>query len=137
MRHQIEEMWNKGYVEAAEEFFTTDFVSHDPANPEEVHGPEGFRQYVSTVREAFPDYHLRIEDQIAEGDKVATRYVITCTHEGEIQGIAPTGPYVEITGTGIDRLSDGKVAEFWEIYDALGLMQQLGIIPSPEPSPQA
>lgn len=132
IRRQIEEMWNKGKLELVDEFFTSDFVGHDPFSSEEIQGPEGFKQFVATSRASLPDLHMRIEDQVAEGDRVATRYLISGTHEGEIQGIPPTGNWVEVSGTGIDRISGGKIAESWEHYDALGMLQQLGVIPSPE-----
>ena len=132
VRRQIEEMWNKGNLDLAQEFFTSDFVGHDPFLSEEIHGPEGFKEFVATSRASLPDLHMRIEDQIAEGDRVATRYVIFGTYEGEVQGIRATGKRVEVSGTGIDRLSGGKIAESWEHYDALGMLQQLGVVPSPE-----
>ncbi len=87
---------------------------------------------VATARSAFPDTHIRIEDQVAEGDLVATRYVFSGTQEGEMEGIPPTGNRVEFSGISIDRFSGGKLAETWDNYDALGMMQQLGVIPSPE-----
>jgi predicted ester cyclase len=86
VRRQIDELWNKGNLEAAEECFTSDFVSHDPASPEQIRGPEGFKQNVAEVRAAFPNFHMRIVDQVAEGDRVVTRYVTTGTQEGELAG---------------------------------------------------
>jgi len=111
VRRQIEEMWNKGNLDLAEEFFTPDFVSHDPFSSEEIRGPEGFKQFVATSRAPFPDLHMRIEDQIAEGDRVATRYVISGTQEGEVQGMPASSKRIEVSGTGIDRISGGKYAE--------------------------
>jgi steroid delta-isomerase-like uncharacterized protein len=135
VRRQIDELWNKGNLEAAEECFTSDFVSHDPASPEEIRGPEGFKQNVAAVRAAFPDFHMRIVDQVAEGDRVVTRYVTTGTQEGELAGIPPTGRRVEVAGMGIDYFRGGKIRESWEYYDVLSLMQQLGVIPYPEQQP--
>jgi predicted ester cyclase len=80
VRRQIDELWNNGNLDSAEECFTQDFVSHDPSSPEEVRGPEGFEQNVAEVRAAFPDFRMRIVDQVAEAKKVVTRYVTTCTH---------------------------------------------------------
>ncbi len=74
---------------------------------------------------------------MAEGDRVATRWTGTGTHEGELMGIAPTGNRVEVAGMVISRISGGKIAESWSNYDALGMMQQLGVIPSPEEQQQA
>ena len=83
-------------------------------------------------RSAFPDVHMQIEDQIAEGDRVATRWVASGTHEGDLMGINPTGNRVTVAGMTIDRIADGQIAETWDNYDALGMMQQVGAIPSPE-----
>ena len=72
-RRVLEEMFNKGNLDLADEVFAPDYVDHDPAMPEDIRGPEGFKEYVSIFRTAFPDIHLEIEDQVAEGDKVVTR----------------------------------------------------------------
>ena len=127
VRRQIDELWNKGNLAAAEECFTQDFVSHDPSSPEEVRGPEGFKRNVAEVRAAFPDFHMEIVDQVAEAEKVVTRYVTTCTHQGELAGIPPTGRRVEVAGMGIDYFRGGKICESWEYYDVMGLMQQIGV----------
>jgi steroid delta-isomerase-like uncharacterized protein len=122
VRRQIDELWNKGNLDAAEECFTPDFVSHDPASPEEIRGPEGFKQNVAGVRAAFPDFRMEIVDQVAEGEKVVTRYVTTGTHQGELAGIPPTGKRVEVPGMGIDYFRGGKICESWEYYDVMGIM---------------
>jgi len=83
-------------------------------------------------RSAFPDVHFSVEDQVVEGDKVVTRWRGSGTHQGNLMGIPPTGNRVSFVGITINRLEDGKVAEEWQIFDALGMMQQLGAIPSPE-----
>ena len=132
VRRQIEEMWNRGNLEAAGEFFAPDFVGHDPATPEGIRGPEGFAQNVAAVRAAFPDFRLEIVDQVAEGDKVVTRYVTTGTHKGELAGIPPTGGRIEVAGMGIDYFSGGRISRSWEYYDVLGMMQQLGVVPPAE-----
>ncbi len=131
-RRVMEEMFNKGNLDVADELLAPDFVDHDPAMPEDVRGPEGFKEYVGAFRSAFSDLHIRIDDQIAEGDKVVTRWTGTGTHDGDFMGIAPTGNRGEITGMEIRRISGGKLVEGWEGYDALGLMQLMGAIPTPE-----
>lgn len=133
VRRQIDELWNKGNLDAADECFTSDFVRHNPGSPEEVRGPDGFKQNVAAYRSSFPDWHVEIFDQVAEGDKVVTRYVTTGTHEGELAGIPPTGKRVEAAGVGIDYFSGGKIAESWEYYDVMGAMQQLGMVVIPGP----
>ena len=136
-RRAIEELFNMGKLEAGDEFIAQDHVHHDPTMPEEGHGLEHFKQFASMYRSAFPDVHIEIEDQIAEGDKVVSRWVARGTHEGDLMDIAPTGNQVEVAGMTIDRIAESKIAETWDNYDAMGMMQQLGVIPSPEQQAQA
>ncbi len=131
-RRVIDEMFNKGNLDLADEVFAHDYVDHDPAMPEDIHGPEGFKEFVGMYRSAFPDLHVELEEQLAEGDLVATRWTATGTHEGDLMGIAPTGNRVTLPGMEIVRFSGGKLAEGWEGYDSMLMMQQLGVIPSPE-----
>jgi steroid delta-isomerase-like uncharacterized protein len=131
-RRADEELFNRGDLSIADELFASNFVYHDPVSHEEWRGPESVKSYATMLRVAFPDLHQTIEEQIAEGDKVAYRWTARGTHQGEFMGIAPTGNRVEMTGISIARLIDGKIEEIWENYDALGMMQQLGIVPSSE-----
>ena len=128
-RRADEELFNRGNLSIADELFASNFVYHDPVSHEEWRGPESVKSYATMLRVAFPDLHQTIEEQIAEGDKVAYRWTARGTHQGEFMGIAPTGNRVEMTGISIARLIDGKIEEIWENYDALGMMQQLGHIP--------
>ena len=82
-------------------------------------------------RIAFPDVHFTIDDLIAEGERVVIRWTVTGTHKGELQGIAPTGKHVTVTGMVMSRFVKGKVEEDWINFDALGLLQQLGVVPAP------
>lgn len=131
MRRGIEEVWSQGKFDILDELVASDFVGH--MAPVDNHGPEGVKQYFSTLRAAFPDLHFTIEDQIAEGDRVATRWTARATHKGEFQGVPPTGRQGVVTGITISRVADGKVVEGWTNLDELGLLQQLGVIPTPEP----
>ena len=132
-RRAIEEVFSaQGNLDVADEIFAPNYVHHDPASPEDIRGPEGAKEFAGMYRSAFPDVRLSTQDQIAEGDMVATRWVASGTHEGEIMGIAPSGNRVTVAGTSIDRIVDGKIEETWDNYDALGMMQQIGAIPSPE-----
>ncbi len=117
-----------------DELFASDYVLHDPGVPEgELRGPEAFKdQWVSMFRTAFPDLQITIEDQIAEGDKVASRYTSRGTHQGELMGIPATGKRVEVTGTIISRFAEGKIVEEWNNFDVMGMMQQLGVVSPPE-----
>jgi steroid delta-isomerase-like uncharacterized protein len=90
-----------------------------------------FQQFGQAFYAAFPDLTHTIADQIAEGDAVASRLVVRGTHQGEFQGIPPTGRPVEITAFGIHRVQDGQIVEQQLLFDALGLLQQLGVMPAP------
>lgn len=125
----LEELYNQGNLESADEFYASDYIWHNVSGSD-VHGSEGMRQHVSEVRNAFPDIHITFEDIIAENDKVVTRWTIVGTHKGDLMGIPPSDVQVRFTGILISRVSAGKIVEDWENSDVLGLMQQLGVIPS-------
>ncbi len=129
VRRFLEEVFSKGNLELVDELFAPNYVLHDPAVPGEVRGPEGIKQYVDMYRSAYPDTRFTVEDQIAEGDRVVTRWTGRGTHQGELMGIPPTGQEVTVTGIEFDRVSGGKLEETWVNYDAMGMMQQLGVIP--------
>ena len=104
-------LFNEGNLDVADEILAPDFVLHAPFDPRELRGPEAVKQFVSAYRNAFPDGHTTIEDQIAEGDEAVNRWTATGTHQGEFQGIAPTGNRVEVTGIDIVRIAEGKLTE--------------------------
>jgi steroid delta-isomerase-like uncharacterized protein len=126
-----EEFFIRGNLDKADEFFAPDYVNHDPAARADRHGPEELRQFLSMYRNAFPDMQFTIEDVIAEGDEVVVRWTLRGTHQGELMGIPPTNNQVTVRGMSIERVSGDKIVETWDNYDALGLMQQLGVIPEP------
>jgi steroid delta-isomerase-like uncharacterized protein len=126
----FEDLFNRGRYEAADEIVHEDALGHDPAIPEPTRGPEGLKESVRGYREAFPDLHVSIDQQVAEGDFVATRWTARGTHRGELFGIAPTGKESIVTGITIDRFKDGKIAESHTNWDTLGLLQQIGAIPT-------
>jgi steroid delta-isomerase-like uncharacterized protein len=131
-RRTSDELYSRGNLDVVDEIYAPNAVAHDPNSPEEIRGPEGIKQLASMFRSAFPDMQVTVEDQIAEGDKVVTRYTVRGTHQGELMGIPPTGNRMEeITGIYMSRISGGKIVEEWYNYDALGMMQQLGVIPAP------
>ena len=107
-RRVLEGMFNKGNLDVADELLALNYVDHDPAMPEDIRGPERFQQYVGTYRSAFSDLHLQIEDQVAEGDKVVTRWTGTGTHDGELSGIPPTGNRGMPPGMEIVRICGGR-----------------------------
>jgi steroid delta-isomerase-like uncharacterized protein len=94
-----------------------------------VHGPEEFKNMVQVYLTAFPDVHLTVEDTFAAGDRLAVRWTSRGTHEGVLMGIPPSHNKIEVAGISIFRMVAGKVAEEWESFDALGMMQQIGVIP--------
>lgn len=130
IRRLFEEIWNKGNFALIDEIVAPNFTNHDPATPDLGRGPEAYQQLATRYRTAFPDLQFTLEEIVAEGDKVAVRYTSRGTHQSELSGIAPTGKQVTVTGTFISRLANGKVEESWVNWDALGLMQQLGAVPS-------
>ncbi|MGH2921728.1 MAG: ester cyclase, partial [Gaiellaceae bacterium] len=97
--------------------------------PEPLRGPDGFKENISAYRAAFSDARITVDDQIAEGDKVATRWTGRGTHDGDLMDIAPTGKQVEISGLTLSRLANGKVIEEYTNWDTFGMMQQLGVVP--------
>jgi steroid delta-isomerase-like uncharacterized protein len=136
VRRLIDEVYNRGALDVADELLASDFVRHNPL-PGQESGLEGYKGGVAAIRLAFPDYEIVIEDQVAERDKVVTRYTERGTHRGEFMGMAPTGKRVELTAISIHRISGGRLVEDWVEWDKLGLMRQLGIIPGPERSEEA
>jgi steroid delta-isomerase-like uncharacterized protein len=128
----IEEVWNQGNFEVVDEVVASDYIGHSSEPAFETYGPAGYKQYYASLREAFPDLTVTVEDQIAEGDKVVTRWTARGTHQGIFQGIAPTGKQGTITGITIDRVANGKVVECWTNADDLGLMRLLGVVPNLE-----
>ena len=130
VRRYFEEIWDEGNLDLIDELFTTNFVRHGPTATEgEVRGLEAFKGVVSMYRAAFPDLRVPIEDLIAEGDRVVSRWTARGTHQGELMGIAPTGNQASVTGMIVDRISGGRIEEEWVEYDTLYLMQQLGAVP--------
>ena len=129
VRRLFEEVWNQGHVPVADELFTPTYTHHDSSTPDVGRGPESEKKRVTLYRNAFPDLRLTIEDIIAEGETVVARWSCRGTHKGDLNGIAPTGKQFNITGITIARFTNGKMFEGHVNWDALGLMQQLGVVP--------
>lgn len=129
VRRFVYEVWHQGNLDLIDEIVAADYVRHDPAWPEEVRGRDGLRQYMSTVRQAFADLQVTIEEIIAEGDKVVVRWRAKGTHQDDFMGIRATWRGMALLGMSMHRIESGQIAETWDGYDALGLMQQLGVIP--------
>ena len=127
VRRFVEEIFNKGNIAVAEEILAPDYLHHDPTH-EFGSGIEGFKEMISLYRQAF-DLKIVLDDQIVSDDKVVDRWVGYGTHQGPFMGLEPTGKRITATGISIHRVKDGKIAETWNNYDALGIFQQLGIVP--------
>ena len=128
-RRVFEEPWS-GNFDVIDEFVAPDYVGHDSAEPEPIRGPDGVREFIERYRSAFGGARLTIDDQVAEGAKVATRWTASGTHTGEIAGIGPTGKDITVSGLTISRFAGGKIVEQWTTWDTLGMLIQLGVVPS-------
>ena len=123
-----EEIWGKASLTAIDELLAPDFVFNYPA-PGVTPDLEGYKKTVTMLTAPFADIQGSAEDMVAEGDKVAVRWVWRLTHTGEFMGIAPTGKQVTVTGISILRIVGGKIVEEWGEMDTLGMLQQLGALP--------
>lgn len=120
---------DKGNWQIVDDLIAVDYIDHNPPLPEMAPGREGVKQANALLRGAFPDVRHRIEDQIAEGDKVVTRVTARATFTGEILGIPPNGKLITVEGIAIHRIAGGQFVEHWATADNLSLYQQLGAIP--------
>lgn len=136
-RRWFEEIFNERKLEVADEIVTADSPLHDPNLADLPAGPEGSKQTVTVYTGAFSDARIDIEDQLAEGDMVVTRWVGRGINDGEFMGSPASGNRVEVPGITIHRVSDGVISETWTSYDAMGMMQQIGLIPAPEETTEA
>lgn len=127
-RRFLDELWNRSNFGLVDQLLATDYDGHSSTV---IRGPEGAMEFVPRLRNAFPDFRFSILDQIAEGDIVATRWTIRGTHEGEFEGIPPSGKPIEMTGITIFRIANGKLIEGWTNEDMFGMLQQLGAVPAP------
>ena len=132
VRRTFEELWNKGNLSIADELFAPNYDHHDPSTPDVGRGPESEKKRATLYRNAFPDLRLTVEGLVAEGETVVARWSCHGTHKGELNGIAPTGKQFTISGVTIAHFENGKMVEGWVNWDALGLMQQLGLVPEIE-----
>ena len=120
-----------GDLDALDGLLTEDYVEHNPSFPADRRGPDALRAFVGPYRAAFPDLEILEEDVVTAGDRVVFRHRVVGTHENEFRGIPPTGERIDVEGIAIYRLEDGKAAEKWLVFDALGLLRQLGAAPEP------
>jgi steroid delta-isomerase-like uncharacterized protein len=127
-RRFFEEVCTKGNLDVIDELVTNSVV-HADRDAGEYRGPVGVRSWISTYRTAFPDLHVTVEEQVADEDRVLTRWTTRGTHRGELWGIPPTGRSFAIGGVTLDRFEQGRIAESRESWDAASLLRQLGALP--------
>ena len=125
------EVWNSGNIDLIDEILSDDFVFHR-APPGLSNDRDGFKQFVAMYRNAFPDVQFEVQSILAEGDTVMSRWKASGTHTGEMMGIPPTGKKVTVTGMTENRIEAGKITTQWNEFDDLGMLQQVGAMPSPE-----
>ena len=118
------EVVNTQELSSIEKMVAPDFIDHT----RQMQGPEGLKQFLSMIFRSFPDFHLTIEDMIAEGDKVWVRLTITATHTSEFYGLAPTGNKFTEPSVWIYRIVNGKVVEGWDVQDELDFYKKIGAI---------
>lgn len=122
-------MLELGDPDMADEIVAADYYNHD--SPDPSLGLEGVKTFVKTFKSGMPDAQVKIAYQVAEGDQVVSRYTWSGTHQGGLFGVPATGKQVSWTATNTFRIDDGKIREAWINYDQWGLMQQLGVVPTP------
>ena len=133
IRRIPDEVFTQGNLAVADQVVAADYREHVPLPPGFPTGLAGLKQFVTLLRAAFPDFQYTIDDEIAEGDRVAIRVTARGTHQGEWFGIPATGKTVSWTELHIGRLAGGKLVEHWANSDQVGLLQQLGVLPTPGP----
>jgi steroid delta-isomerase-like uncharacterized protein len=129
VRRLFDEVWNKGNVKLADEIFTPNHRNDDPVNPSQ--GLDGLKTIVTKYRTAFPDVRFEIDEILPAGETVVARWRYNGTHTSELEGIPPTGRHVTGPGISIHRFKGDKINETHVVWDALGMMQQLGVVTLP------
>jgi len=129
------EVFGQGRMEVIDEVLAPDFVDHGTVPPGMPPGPDGVKAFVAVVRVAFPDLAITIDHAIAEGDLVALHITASATMKGEFAGMPPSGKHATWEAVHISRFVNGKVAEHWVVQDQLGMLQQLGFVPTSPADP--
>jgi predicted ester cyclase len=131
-RRALEEIYAMGDVELADELVHPGFLDHEPAHPELPTGPESVKQTVRSLHSTFGELRFDVEDEVAEGDRVVQRVTMSGRHAGPLMGHEPSGRAFAVRHMYIWRIADGKIAEHWGSRDDLGLLGQLGLLPTGE-----
>lgn len=131
VRRWFEEVWNQGREATIDELFSADGVCYGlGGHGTEVHGPAQFKLFFHNLRGAFPDTRVSLLDIIAEGNRVAVRFEIRATHTGEGLPFPSTGRAVKFSGMSVVEIAEGKLTKGWNSWDQLGMLTQLGVIPT-------
>lgn len=129
-RRIVDEGWTKHNPSVLDTLFSNDAILHDPQNKTIAKGSQGAKSTLATYLKAFPDLKISIEREIAEGDYVVQHLIATGKNTGEFNGMPATGKTTSVTGVMTSKFKDGKVVEAWSLFDSLGLLQQLGVVPA-------
>jgi steroid delta-isomerase-like uncharacterized protein len=131
VRSWFDEVWNQGREDAIDRLLSVDAVGHDLPTTDSppIRGPEDFKPFFRTFRNAIPDIHVEVTRTVSEGDMVTAHCCVTGTHRGNTFG-PPTGKAVKFTGVCIARVQDGQIVEAWNSFDFLTFYQQLGMLPA-------
>lgn len=130
IRRFFEEVWSTGDLSRRDEFLAAGYRGHIAGAAAPI-DRDGWTGWFQGFRTGFPDARFTVEDMIAEGDRVAARLTMRGTHLGPMNGVPPTGRTVVVSGMSIERVAEGRIVEGWNENDALGLLQQLGVVPPP------
>lgn len=135
VRRLYEEAWNDRNLDVAKEIHADEWAHHNPSNPEDIAGTDGWIHHFQMATEAFPDVRFTLHDLVAEDDVVVAYWTFTGTHEGEFAGLPATGKQIAVEGFNLHHIQDGKIIEEWAVRDSLGMLQQLGVAPTDDPEP--
>lgn len=129
VRRFFDEMCNQRKLNVADELFAANHVYHDPQTPTGP-GPDGMKQVIATYQTSFPDAHWDVVETITAGNDIVTRWTGSGTQKVQLMGIPPTGKSVKVEGIWIHRIANNRIVESWNVWDTLGMLQQLGVVPS-------
>jgi steroid delta-isomerase-like uncharacterized protein len=130
-RRLAEEVFSRGNMRTLDEILAADYVNHNMPVPGIPGTKEGFKQIVAATRQAFPDVHVNVKDVVAEGDLVVFRDTVQATSRGDFFGVPANGKRLEWSEIHFLRMANGQIVEHWTNFDQLGILRQLGAIPSP------
>ncbi len=133
VRRLIDEGFSAGRLAVTDELIADDLLEHQDYGADHAPGAEGVRAVIRSLKRAFPDFRLEIQDVVVAGDVVWTRNVATGTNDGSFLGHAPTGKPIQIDVFDVLRVVDGRVVEHWGVPDRLGVLLQLGLMQRPAP----